>query len=480
MQRLRIGEDRKTVSRRSFVVGGGMLMLAGCVTGSARQSTLKRAGEPAGEIEIAALLRARVETQRRGTGAAAAVIDARGPAFVSFGHASLARTQAVGEASLFQIASLTKIFTAYLLADAVERGELALLDPLSRHVSGRAPSFEGREFTLLDLATHSSGLPLRPPSRADRGQDNPYAGYAMADLLSDTSVARLTRAPGSAFDYSNFGYALLGMALSYRAGKTYWELLRERILEPLEMEHTTLQVPPRHAALLVQGYDAAFQPMANWDFGALAPAGGLFSSLADLGKFMTLWCVDRGAMSRVARRMLNPLRPGDDSRTSMGLGWRVTPRNGRSIAWSNGTGGGVRSFMALDVAAQRGALAFINMATGTGVDDIGFHMLDPASPVDMTVTPQRIAIDVAGPVLDRYAGRYQFAPGDMIEIVRTQDGIALAQGTQRIALFAETQSRFFIKEDNVTLEFSGVGQNGRAAHFIMTQGGETFAYQRVD
>ncbi|SMF69907.1 CubicO group peptidase, beta-lactamase class C family [Allosphingosinicella indica] len=446
--------------------------------GALHSAPAPQGDDPPSAAAITELLRARVEVQRRGTGAVAAMIDARGPAFSSFGVSRLGGPDKVGPASIFQIASLTKVFTSYLLADAVERGEVALLDPLSRHVPGPAPSFEGRAITLLDLATHSSGLPLRPPSRVDRGQDDPYAGYSAADLQADMAAVRLTRAPGSAFDYSNFGYALLGAALSHRTGKSYQELLQKRILDPLELGDTNLQAPSRQSPQWVQGYDAQFEPMEPWDFGALAPAGGLFSSLSDLGKFLSLWSGDRGAMSRIARRMLVPHRPGDDAQTSMALGWRITSRNGKSIAWSNGTGGGVRSFMGLDVAARRGALAFINMATGTGVDDIGFRMLDPASTVDTAATPQREAIAVAAEVLNRYPGQYQFAPGDTIEIVRTDSGIALVQGAQRLQLFAETPTRFFIREDNVTVEFSGRGSDDRAQQFILAQGGETFIYRR--
>lgn len=456
------------------------LVLAGCGAGQRRPSMAAGAAHGFQESgEIAGLLRGRVETQRRGTGSVAARIDGHGPAFAAFGDASLARDQTVGPASIFQIASLTKIFTAYLLADAVERRKVALSDPLSRHLPGRAPSFEGREITLVDLATHSSGLPLRPPSRADRSQDNPYAGYSSTDLLDDMSAVRLTRAPGTAFEYSNFDYGLLGAALSHRTGKSYWELLRQRILEPLEMGNTTLRPPPAQALGLVQGYDAQFTPMAAWEFGALAPAGGLFSNLTDLSRFLSLWCAGRGTMSRTAHQMLVPRRPGDDPRTAMALGWRVSSRNGKSIAWSNGTGGGVRSFMGIDIGARRGALAFINMATGAGVDDIGFHILDPASPVDTTAAPARTAIEVAAGILDRYPGRYEFAPGDMIEIVRDADGLALVQGAQRIRLLAESPTLFFIREDNITLEFSGAGPNGRAQSFVLSQGGRTFTYRRV-
>ena len=221
----------------------------------------------------------------------------------SYGRAGLGRRTRPDGRSVFQIASLTKIFTALLLADAVQRREVGLDDPLARHFPVAAPAFEGRAITLRDLATHTSGLPLRPASRADRDQNDPYAGYSETDLHNDVLAIRLDRAPGAAFAYSNFDYGLLGDALCHRLGRSYGELLASRILEPLGMADTGLAAPAAAASRRVDGYDPAFQPMRPWDFGALAPAGGLFSTIDDLAKFIALW-IGRSRQSRTRHRQL--------------------------------------------------------------------------------------------------------------------------------------------------------------------------------
>lgn len=421
----------------------------------------------------------RVEAQRRGTGAVAHVVAGPNEELTAYGHTSDKRDRAVDGGSIFQIASLTKIFTALLLADAAERGEVGLADPLSRHLPGRMPKFEGREPTLRDLASHTSGLPLRPLSRAGASQENPYAGYSMEDLLADAGATPLRAAPGSRFEYSNIGYGLLGAALAHRIGKTYGELLRDRILGPLALEATALSPTPAMRQRLVQGYNAQAVATPPWDFGALAPAGGLFSSVRDISRFLSPWRTGDNALKRGAIGMLKPIAPADGAHDRIGLGWRIRAHDGKTIAWSTGTGGGVRSFMAIDIATGKSVAAFINMATGSGVDDIGFHALDPASPVDRAAPVERKAISVGAAILQRYVGRYAFAPNDVIEIVRENDGLTLVQGGQRIQMFAESATRFFIREDNVTLDFADIAADGQPRNFVLTQAGQTYTYHRA-
>lgn len=457
----------------------GMTAVGAC---SALPIYAQASGPMASDDDVARLLAARIDVQRRGTGGALGIVRDGRFSLVRHGLTGLETLQRVGLTSAFQIASLTKIFTAFLLAGAVRRGDLAMDDPLDRHLPGPALSFEGRAVTLVDLATHTSGLPLRPASRAARSQEDPYAGYGEVDLSADLEAVRLTRAPGAQFEYSNFAYALLGAALCHRLGRTYFELLETRILHPLDMDETRLAPSPAMRRRMVQGYDAQFAPMRTWDFGALAPAGGLYSTLGDLRKFLRLWTLDRGEMSTIAQSMFAISRPGDNADTSMALGWRVSESNGRRLAWSNGNGGGVRSFLAVAIGEPNGVVGFANMATGAGIDDIGFHVLDRSSSVDVAPVRERVAIAIPSALLDQYVGIYATGaggPGDTLAIVRIQEGIGIAQGAQHIALFAESARLFFIREDNITLEFAE-GVDGQSPEFTLSQGGQTFTYRRTD
>lgn len=426
---------------------------------------------------IATLLAARIDAQHRGTGGLVAAVRDRGWT-VAHGVVAREARRRVSQDTPFQIASLTKIFTALLLSDAALRGEFGLDDPLSAHLRARIPSFGGREITLRDLATHTSGLPLRPPSRAGTNQDNPYAGYTLEELHADIAAMTLPRAPGSAFEYSNFGFGLLGAALSARLGRPYAQVLEERILMPLRMRATTLTPSAAVRARLIQGYDFEFTPMQPWEMGALASAGGLFSTARDLRKFVALFVGDADhALARAARGMFETRRPGPDPATQMALGWRVIERGGRTLGWSNGSGGGVRSYMAV-APGEAGVLAFANMQTGIGVDDIGLRTLDPTTEVDVTPIPLRVAIAVPSAILDRYVGAYAYAPDDMMSIARDGDGLVLLFGPNQLRLHAETQTRFFIHEDNVTFDFEVQGE-GPAPAVIQSQAGQTYVYRRV-
>lgn len=162
------------------------------------------------------------------------------------------RAQPVDRTSLFEIGSITKAFTGVLLADMALSGDVALEDPLSRHLPDRRPAWRHREPTLLELATHRSGLPNTPGSMSRR-----ELSYAMG-LVTEDPWARVTpqeyerfvaqesprRAPGGRMRYSSLAVGLLGDALAARAGTTYAELLTERVLEPLGLRSTRVQPAP--------------------------------------------------------------------------------------------------------------------------------------------------------------------------------------------------------------------------------------------
>lgn len=429
--------------------------------------------------DVAALLAARIDAQHKGTGGLVSAVRGRGGWTVRHGVVALAQTRPVSLDTPFQIASLTKIFTALLLADAAMRGEVGLDDVLDAHLPVTTPRFEGRAITLIDLATHTSGLSLRPPSRVGRSQDNPYGGYTHDELAGDIAATVLTRAPGASFEYSNFGYGLLGAALSARLGAPYAQLVHTRILAPLGMRATSLTPSAAVRARLIQGYDMDFGPAQTWDFGALAPAGGLISTARDLRRFLALWSGgERQPLASAARSMFAVRRPGPDPETQMALGWRVIERGGRTLGWSNGSGGGVRSFMGVAPGSE-GVIAFANMQTGIGVDDIGMRVLDANAAVDVAPIPLRVAITVPAAILDRYVGAYAYAPDDTMTISRDDEGLVLEQGPMRLVLRAETLSQFFLREDNVTFAFETDG-DAPASAFVMSQGGETYLYRRVE
>ncbi|MFI9025305.1 serine hydrolase domain-containing protein [Streptomyces sp. NPDC053560] len=186
----------------------------------------------------------------------------------------------------FEVGSLTKTFTALLLAEQNARGEVALHDAVAHHLpAGTQLPAGGTAITLLHLATHTSGLPRLPPgllrTALPRLLSNPYADFTRADLLDAFSRTRLRARPGTRVRYSNFGVGLLGHVLCAAAGGLPYEaLLAERILGPLALHHTncTPDPTPRAAAT---GYRRG-RPRPPFDIPGLPAAGAVRSSARDL------------------------------------------------------------------------------------------------------------------------------------------------------------------------------------------------------
>jgi D-alanyl-D-alanine-carboxypeptidase/D-alanyl-D-alanine-endopeptidase len=170
-------------------------------------------------------------------------VDPNGTRIFSFGNMSKSHNIPVNENTLFDIGSITKTFTTLLLADMVEQGIVNLTDPVEKYLpaSVKVPEFNGHKITFEDLATHTSGLPEMPSNiwlNKKVGTFNPH--YNASLLYQGLSNTKLTREPGTKFQYSSFGIGLLGHILSLKAGVPYEQLVKDRILNVLGMNDTKI------------------------------------------------------------------------------------------------------------------------------------------------------------------------------------------------------------------------------------------------
>ena len=139
----------------------------------------------------------------------------------------------------FEIGSVTKTFTALLLAELARTGDVHLQDPIRAHLPARAvpTDFHAASITLQQLATHCSGLPPYPPNvdiPTDPLQlENPFANYHLEDLYQHIADTQLTAAPGTQVQYSNFAVGLLAQLLANAVGQDYLDLVHERDADPL-------------------------------------------------------------------------------------------------------------------------------------------------------------------------------------------------------------------------------------------------------
>jgi len=295
--------------------------------------------------------------------------------------------------SVFEIGSMTKVFTGILLADMVRRGEVELADPVADLLPSnvRVPARGGKVITLLDLTTHFSGLPYMPTNLAPANPANPFADYGLNELYECISSYQLQRDPGDAFEYSNVAVALLGQALSFRAGTPYAALVSDRILRRLGMTHTAVTLTPWMERHLVRGHDRAGNPVANWDFPAVPGMGGLRSTMNDKLAFaaanLSSEETDLTSAMRDSHRGLrqvvgDPKYPGMPTAFKhgrVGLNWFSSRPRERRIMWTAGLTAGYSSFLGLDLEARRAVVVLTNTGRNS-VDYVGFHLLDPTVP----------------------------------------------------------------------------------------------------
>jgi serine-type D-Ala-D-Ala carboxypeptidase/endopeptidase len=384
---------------------------------------------------------------------------------------------------VFEIGSITKAFTALILAEMVERGEVALGDPVARFMPAAVsmPQRGGRKITLVDLATHTSGLPrwpsdIAPPEGSRADWSNPYADYSVERLYSFLSGYRLRRDIPADYLYSNLGMGLLGHALALRMNVDYETLLRERVTGALGMANTAIDLSPALAARFAVGHDQLRRPVANWEMPTFAGAGALRSTANDLLTFLAAQLAFVGTPLQAAMSAQLEPRRRSDTTDLQSLGWRIRPRESGEIVWHAGATGGYRCFLMFDRERRVGVTVLTNTALDRN-DDIAFHLIggSPLSPMP----PQHEAIHVPAATLERYVGRYQFSASRNILISREEDRLfAQLTGQWRFEVFPQSPTEFFWRVAEATATFE-IGPDGRVMGLVLHQNGRDLPAQRT-
>ncbi len=460
--------------RRSFLISGlstALLPTLGAATAS-DQGVLD-------DDAIGAILAERIEADRRSVGILAAVITAQGDRqVVGRGRLDQSDPRVPDIDTVFEIGSITKVFTALLLADMALRGVVAWDEPVARLLPPfvHVPRFGETQITLLDLATHTSGLPRMPSNFHPADPGDPYADYTVGQLYDFLDNATLTRTPGTAYEYSNLGYGLLGHALARRAGSGFEELVRARICVPLGLDSTAVTLDASMRARRAIGHDAALGPVEPWSLPTLAGAAALRSTGRDLLAFLAAASGHAATpLAPAFEALLGTRRRGDAPATEAALGWLVTHRAGGEVVWKNGGTGGFSSYAGWSPRSGRCAVVLGNAQVPPGLDDIGLHLIDPASP--LAVLPRQAPIDPAR--LDAYVGLYSVAPVFMLDVARLGDRLFVQTTGQRpLEIFYGGDGRFFFKQVNARLDFA-FDSHGRAVSLVLDQNGRDLHGLRI-
>jgi serine-type D-Ala-D-Ala carboxypeptidase/endopeptidase len=435
------------------------------------------------DAEIRKILVDRIDVRHQGVGIVVGVIEPAGRRVVAYGNLDAKGNRPVDGDTIFEIGSATKVFTSLLLADAVQRGEVALSDPVSKYLPGnvKMPERDGRKITLQDLATHTSGLPRLPSNMHPKDPSNPYTDYSVQQLYEFLSSYTLPRDPASQYEYSNLGAGLLGHVLSLRAGSDYEALVRTRITGPLGMKDTAIKLTGEMKKRLAAGHDAQLGRVSNWDLPTLAGAGAIRSTANDLLEFLGANLgYTKSPLAPAMASQLATRRPTGSAGLEIALGWHVISKpDGREIAWHNGGTGGYRSFIGFDPKSRTGVVVLSNTYTESGVDDIGQHLLDPAVPI--TEAPKlrkKFAIDTK--IFDGYVGRYALSPNFIITISRQRNRFFLqATGQPGFEIFPESDRDFFLEAVDAQITFQTDEQN-RVTGLILHQNGANAQAKRIE
>ena len=301
------------------------------------------------------------------------VVDKKGPVYYSYGNKTIGG-EAVDEHSIYEIGSISKVFTAILLADAVEKGVVNLDDPISLHLPQgvNIPRYKGKDITLAHLSDHTSSLPRMPDNFNPADPNNPYADYTPELLYDFLSSVELEREIGSEYEYSNLAQGLLGHILALKAGKSYEELLAEVITQPLGMNETKVTFDKHMTDNLAIGHDAGV-PVSNWDIATLTGAGAIRSSIHDMLIFLQANMGLEKSTLKSAMDMTHKVRHNKAGNQGVGLGWHIIEDGKNEYVSHGGATGGYRAFTAIDKKNKRGVVVLTN--SSNGADDLARYLM---------------------------------------------------------------------------------------------------------
>jgi len=375
-------------------------------------------------------------------GASLAFVDAHGVEFVNVG--TLDGKQAPPrEDTFYEIGSLTKTFTGLLLAEMVEKRYVTLEQTLRASLpDARLPEDVGN-VTLLELATHRSGLPRVPSNLESADVNNPYLGYDADRLYAYLAGAKLTSIPGTLYAYSNLGFGLLGFVLASRLRVPYEAALELLVCSPAGLRETRVTLAPAETPRLAPPYDADLSPAENWTLGVLEGAGALHSTARDLARYeqLLLGTLHSPLDAALREQLLARADGSDGSRAS--LGWIV--RRDGTLSHS-GLTGGYASELLVDRARGVAVVLLTNAGLNVGVRDLGNALLELARGREPSVPSLPREVRVRPETLAEYTGSYPLSRERAFTLALAGGHLVVeVPGERPILLYPEAGGGFFAK-----------------------------------
>jgi CubicO group peptidase (beta-lactamase class C family) len=280
--------------------------------------------------------------------------------------------------AIFEIGSITKVFTSTLLAHQVVNKKMKLDQLVKKLLPFKLKG--NPKITLESLSNHTSGLPRLPDNLFPmmvNNPSNPYKGYN-AEKLKEycTKQLSLTNEIGAQSNYSNLGAGLLGYAICQKTKKSYETLLQEFIFTPLKMNQSTTNRSLVEEQL-IRGLSPEGKVTNNWDLEVLAPAGNILSSVQDLSKFVFANFDTENPVYKLQQTKTKII----SKNMAIALGWHIVQsKTGKKLHWHNGGTGGYTSSMAIDLSNKRGVVLLSNVSAFhpkmSNIDALVFNLME--------------------------------------------------------------------------------------------------------
>ena len=259
--------------------------------------------------------------------------------------------------NVFEIGSVSKVFTSTLLANFVTDGKIKLNDNINDYL--KTPLINDTGISFISLANHTSGLPRLPTNLnlTKVNPENPYKEYKEQEL-TEYLTKYLELSNKGKYQYSNLGAGLLGYTLSKIENTTYENLLQQKIFSIFNMHNSTSDIS-KIKGNLVKGLNDKGKEVPNWEFSVLAGAGGIYSSVEDLSQFAIAQFDYSNKELKLTRKKTLEVNENMD----IGLGWHILKSQSNNFwYWHNGGTGGYSSSMAIDPKTKNGIIILSNVS----------------------------------------------------------------------------------------------------------------------
>ena len=397
----------------------------------------------------------------------------------AFGETAFGSNSAPDAETVYEIGSISKVFTGVLLADAEVREVLSIDAPVQSFYEGvfELDQVGDTPIRLRDLATHSSGLPRMPSNFASADPENPYADYSFELMHEFLDGYKTKRAPGERYVYSNLGAALLGGTVALAQETDYATLLRTRITEPLGMPDTAITLTPSMRKRFAPGFDVDQQPRAAWDFLSMAPAGAIRSDMSDMLTFARAALHPAGGPLAEALPRSMTLLYESPQDVDLGYGWHIA--SGGATFWHNGQTGGYHSFLAVIPGSDAAVVVLSNTTTGF-VDVLGDNLVRVLMGAEARKIDYPKAIEITPELAAEYVGRYKL---NLITSLTVSliDGNLHAQITAQpaVRIYLSEKDRCFYRAVPAEITFER-DEAGKVSGVVLLQNGNELKGKRVN